>query len=198
MRRVVHQGRRRIRRVGRQHPREPIADVVLRQQHRRQARKRLGFVRAQPEHLREREALERRIARKITQALLTANALRDLGALRRGAPVTPQERRADHRSAAIEKDRRMHLPRDADSGDLCTGTAAKHGIDGCERRVPPRRRVLLRPTGSRCLQREGNGRGRNDRAVERNEDRLYAAGADVQAEEDLPRHVSELRGGSPS
>ena len=198
VRRVVHQGRRCIRRVGRQRSREPIADVVLRQQHRCQAFVGRGLVPAQPEHLRQREALERRIAREIAQPLFTANALRDLGALGRGPSVAPQERWADHPSAAIEEHRRMHLPRDADGGDRYAGIVAKHRTDGCERRLPPRRRVLLRPPRSRRLKREGCGRGGNERAVERNEDRLHAAGTDVQAEKELPLHVSERRGGVPS
>ena len=51
-RRVVHQRRRRVRRLGRERAREAIADEVLRQQHRREPRERLGLVVAQPEHLR--------------------------------------------------------------------------------------------------------------------------------------------------
>ena len=43
-------------------PVSSIANEVLRQQHRREARERLRLVVAQPEHLRQRESLERRIA----------------------------------------------------------------------------------------------------------------------------------------
>ena len=114
---VVHQRRRRVGRFGREDPGEPIANEVLRQHDGRETRERLRLVVSEPQHLRKREALERRIRREVAKPRLAADTLGDLSALGGRSAVTPEERGTNHLALLVEKDRRVHLPRDADGRD---------------------------------------------------------------------------------
>jgi len=166
-----------VRAVDRLLAREPVADVVLRQQHPADPREGLGLVVAQPEELRRREAGQGAVASQRDQAL-EPDALFDLRALGGRALVVPEDRRADRVAVLVEHDEPVHLPRPAD----------RRGLDGevCERalrRGPPGLGVLLRPAGPRRRERVGALGPRQDLACRRERERLHSARADVDSDE---------------
>ena len=100
-------------RVDRALPGEPEADVVLGEQDVRDPRIDVGLVPAQPEQLRRSEPGERAVAGQLDQAA-QPDALLDLGALRGGALVVPENRRPQHRVVVAERDEAVHLARVAE------------------------------------------------------------------------------------
>ena len=195
---VVHQRRRRVGRFGRQRAGEPIANEIFRQHHGRESRERLGLVVAKPQDFRKRESLERRIGREIAQPRLATDSLRDLATLGGGASVAPEQRGTNHRALRVEKDRRVHLTRDADRRDARARPRGEHGLDRRQCRLPPRFGVLLCPSGVRRRHLERRHGARFDVAAGADEDRLYTARANVDAKETGLRHVSALRAAAPS
>jgi hypothetical protein len=84
----------------------------------------------------------------------------------------------------------MHLPGDADRIDLGVRLLREDGADGGAARLPPRLGILLRPAGCRSLERERRGAGRGNLAARIDEDGLYTARADVEAEKQSQRTPS--------
>ena len=148
---VIHEGRRRIGRFRRELTCQAIAHEVLREQHGREARERLRLVIAQPQNLRQRKALERGIRCEISQAHFATDALRDLPAFGGGPAVAPEECRPNHLAVRVEKDRRVHLPRDANRGHARAWCRGEHASNRSDARLPPRLRILFRPSRLRRL-----------------------------------------------
>ena len=196
--RVEHQGPGRIRRLRGERAREPQPNEILGEKHRGEAGEGGGLVIAQPQNLRKREPLQRGIAHPLAQAGLAASALDDLPTFGRGSPVAPQQRRADHRAAPVEKDRGVHLTGDAHGGDASIGVLPQHAPDGRRARFPPRVRILLRPAGPWGGERERSGRGARDVSRRAHEHRFHGARADVQPEEQRVVHLSGHPAAAPS
>ena len=151
--------------------------VVLREQHRADAREDVRLVRAQPQQLRRRESGERPVPRQRDQAV-EAEAPLDLGALGCGALVVPEDRRSQGPVVGAERDEPVHLAGEAD----CFGLDA----EGAERRLGgahPVVRVLLGPARLRCRKGIWLLRPRDDLAVLVDRDRLDAGRADVEPDE---------------
>jgi hypothetical protein len=153
-RQIQEQGPRGVGGVGREPARQPVADVVLRQQHALDPRERVRLLVAEPQDLRRLEPGERGVAGDLDQPAL-ADGFRDGLALPRGALVVPQQRRPDHVARGIQEYRAVHLAGQPD---------ARHGLAGsldlpCDRRehlpntVPPAGGILLGPLGPRREQR---------------------------------------------
>src|SRR5207248_9676316 len=100
----------------------------------------------QPEDLGQRESLKRGVRCQIAEPLLAADASLDLATFRGRTSVAPEEGRPNHLPLAIEKDRRVHLPRDADSNDARLGIARDHCAHRRNARLPPRIGILFGPS----------------------------------------------------
>ena len=108
--------------------------------------------------------------------------LLDLGALRAGALVVPEDRGAEDAVALVQADEAVHLAREPDSERL--------HAEASERRLArahPVVGVLLRPAGMRRRERVALLRRGDDLTRGRDRDRLDAGRADVEADEDF-RH----------
>src|SRR5262249_62300753 len=91
----------------------------------------------EPEHFGKRESFECGIGREVAQSWFAADAFGDLATFAGRAPVAPEERGANHVAVRIEKDRRVHLSRDADGVRTFTGTRAQHRTNRRRRCGPP-------------------------------------------------------------
>jgi hypothetical protein len=160
------------------------ADVVLGQQNVCSLRVDLRLVLLHPHDLRRCEARQRAVARQRDQPL-AANARGDVVALGLRPLVVPQDRRAQHRAGSILKHQPVHLPGQADGGDLVARSAAfrQHSADAGRDAVPPVCRILLAPQRFRLA--DGLRRGvRGDHAPRRVcDERLGASRADVQSQQ---------------
>ena len=126
------------------------ADVVLREEHRADARPELGFVAPHPQQLGQGEAGEGRVERQLDEAG-GADRGGDRVALGAGALIAPEQRGPDHLILRVEQRRTVHLAGKAHRRD---GGAVDPGVgqgaaDGLARRAPPVRRVLFGPARSR-------------------------------------------------
>ena len=146
MRGVVHQRGRRVRRLGRQHARQSIANEILGKKHGRQTRERGRLVIAKPQDFRKGESLERGIAGEVSKSALAADALGDLATFGGRSAVAPQERWSNHLTVRVEKHRRVHLSRNADRRDRHSRSSREHRPNRRDARLPPRLRILLGPT----------------------------------------------------
>lgn len=102
-----------------------------------------------------------------------------------GANVAPDERRANDVPAFIEKDRAVHLPGEANTGDVFASEvrARKRFAHGDTGGAPPILGLLLGPANLRGGKRLVILRGRRDKATGLIDyDRARAAGADVDSE----------------
>ena len=132
---------------------EPIADVVLGEEHMGKARPHVGLMPTDPQQLRGGETGESVIPADGDQPLLT-DRCPDLVALDTGSLVVPQDRRSENRAGAVEEDGAMHLPGESDALDIRPGGAGcgERRRNRRSRRVPPARRILLAPEGPRHLE----------------------------------------------
>jgi hypothetical protein len=147
---------------------------------------------AQPQRLGRLKAGERRVAGDRAQPP-HAHPILKLHALGAGALVVPEERRPDHPSVAVEEDRSVHLPGEADRldsrgrrrGELAQYVAAS---------PPPGVRFLLSPAGlgrqQRILARGAPDHG----AIGGDENALGAAGANIQADGETVPHECDPSG----
>jgi hypothetical protein len=145
----------------------------------------VGFVFANPENFRQREVWQGGIARELNQAL-QAKCAREVAALLLGAYVAPDECRADNISFFVEKDRAMHLAREADAGDVLAREviARERFANCCASSAPPVFRMLLRPANlRRCKGLVVFGRGRYQATSLINYDGPRAASADINSED---------------
>ena len=183
---VVEERAGRVRGVDRVLARHAEAHVVLRQQHVADAGVRFRLVLPEPEELRRREAGQRTVPR-LGDQVVAAEAILDLGALRAGALVVPQDRGADHLLLVVEHDEPVHLAGKADRGRL-DGERRERGLSG----APPVLGILLRP--ARPGRREpvaALGPG-DDLPGRRDRECLDRARADVEADEDaFSRHAQK-------
>ena len=110
--------------------------------------------------------------------LLEPDPLLDLGALRRRAAVVPEDRRADHVTAGVEHDEAVHLPGQADAGDVVDAERGERLLA----RAPPVGRVLLGPARLRCRERIVELGARQNRAGLVDGERLHPRRADIEAD----------------
>ncbi len=105
---------------------------------------------AQPQELRRRETREGAIAGELDQARETDRRL-DLRALGAGALVVPEDRRAQHAVATVERHEAVHLARETDRrrGARILVQLRQNRLG----RRPPVRGILLCPPGSRRRER---------------------------------------------
>jgi hypothetical protein len=127
-------------------PGEPVAHVVLRQQHVSNTVEHLGLVGPDPQDLRGGEPGQGVVAGRRDE-LGTTDQAADLVALRLGALVVPEDRGPQHLPAVVEQDQAVHLPGEADRAHLRAGEPrlGERRSDRHDRRVPPQGRGLLRP-----------------------------------------------------
>ena len=111
----------------------------------------LRLVLPDPKQLGQGEVGQRRIGGEVDEPRLS-NGLGKPIALRLGALVTPDERRAEHRAARIEHDATVHLPGKADRFHLQHGAGCEArggGFQGAQNGLlggpPPVLRILLGP-----------------------------------------------------
>ena len=166
---------------------EPQPHVVLRQQHVRDSRVDVGLVAAYPEQLRSREAGQRAIAGQRDQPLEPDPRL-DLLALRTGALVVPENRRAQHPLLGVEAHEPVHLTGEADPGRL-DAEIRERGLA----RLPPVLGILLRPARPGGRERIAALRPGDDLALRRQRERLDAGRADVEPDENGHRGVPSSR-----
>ncbi len=145
---VEEQRPRRVGRVDRALACEPEAHVVLREQHVRDPAEDLRLVVPEPEQLRRRETGESAIPGQLDQSLEADEPL-DLGALRGGALVVPEDRRPQHRVVRAERDEPVHLPGEAERLALSPADVAQRSLA----RTPPVVGILLGPAGLRRRER---------------------------------------------
>ena len=107
---------------------QPVVDVVVRQQDRRQARIGLRAVLAGPRQLGGGVAGQDRVAGQLDAALCAARRVHDLVALGGGTGVVPQLGRGQHVAALVERHESVLLPGHAD------GRHAR-----AQRRIDPRK-----------------------------------------------------------
>ena len=137
-----------VRRVDRALAGQAQPDVVLRQQDVRGLRPDLGLVAAHPEELRRREAGQRPVSGQLDQPL-EPDPLLDLGALRRGPLVVPEDRRAEDPVGRVEQDEPVHLPGEPDRGRVARADRRQRPLA----RPPPVLRILLGPARLRNRER---------------------------------------------
>ena len=144
---VEHQGAGSVAHLGRERAGEPVADVVLGQEDLAHPVPVLRLMLANPEQLGCGEPRERRVGHHPDQGLAAAGTLLDLAALSRGSLIVPEQGRANDRAGLVEEDRAVHLPGEADPGDVGRLELAlgQHGLDRLLRRVPPEPGILLGP-----------------------------------------------------
>ena len=114
--------------------------VVLGQHHVRDPRVVLRLVLAQPQRA---SGAVKPVSARLPVSCdepVEADALLDLRALRAGALVVPEDRRADRAVGGIERDQPVHLAREADAGD-----AVGEPFERLLSRLPPVVGILLRP-----------------------------------------------------
>ena len=99
-----------VRHIGDFLPGHPVAQIILRQQHRGGALKVLRLVTTHPQQLRRGKARHRQVARHLMQ--LRRHRLQ-LGALCGAAGVVPQNGRTDRLPLCIQQHRAVHLPGEA-------------------------------------------------------------------------------------
>ena len=105
------------------------------------------------------------------------DALLDLGALRGGALVVPEDRRPQHAVRRVERHQPVHLARQADPGGLAgRAQLLQHRLRG----VPPQLGVLLGPARPRGGERVLALGAREHRAVVGERDPLDGGGAYVE------------------
>ena len=138
---------------------QPEADVILGQQHLPDLSVGLRLILPDPDDFGRREAGQHRVRCQLDDPLPT-DALRDPRALRAGALVAPEERRAQHLMPRVQEDRAVHLPRETDAPDLPRGDAAfrQRLPDRENTGPPPILRLLLRPARPRRAERILGGR----------------------------------------
>jgi len=148
----------RVRIVAGVHAGELVDDIVLRQHDLRDAVEQLRLVLFHPQQLRRGEAGERDVRGQLRE-LFPANVLVEPIRLIRRAPVVPQDRGAEHVVIFIQRDQTVHLPADADAGDLRGVVPVQQRREPLRDGVPPVRGRLLRPAGvregERILARDG-------------------------------------------
>ncbi len=151
---IEPEGPRRIRGIGDALPVQTEPDPVLGQQDMGDPAMGFGLVPGQPHELRRGETRHGPDARDLREARIRRG---DFGALRLGPAVIPQDRRTDHRAFGIQKDRAVHLTREADSRYLPrrVGMGGKDRAGGGDDRLPPIGRGLFRPAGLRVRDRQG-------------------------------------------
>ncbi len=111
---------------------EPIAHVVLGQGDLPDAGVGRRLVLPHPEQLGGGEAGQGAVAGEPDETIAAASGLQR-GALRRGALIVPEDRRADHLPAGVEAHQPVHLAGEADTEDL-----GHLGLEAVEHRPGPR------------------------------------------------------------
>ena len=111
---------------------------------------------------------------------LEPDPLLDLLALGAGALVVPEDRRPQHLLVGVERDEPVHLPRQADAGDLVRAQRLERLL----RRRPPLLRVLLGPARLRRREAVLDLGAPDDLAVLGDGERLQPGGADVEPDRD--------------
>ena len=134
---VEQQRARGVADLGRVGPGQAVADVVLGQEDLADPLPGPRLVLAEPEQLRRGEAGQCGVGDHPDQGLAAPGPLLDLGALGRGPLVVPEQGGADHPALAVEEDRAVHLPAQADPGDV-RRPPARPGQDLADRRSPSR------------------------------------------------------------
>ena len=132
-----------VRHVGRVLAGQAQAQVVLRQQHARDAREDVRLVRRHPQQLRRGEAGHREIAGD--RARRAARARSSSAHSRGAAAVVPQDRRAQHAVARVEQRRAVHLPGEADAAHRASARGAPRA-----QRARPRRRSRATSRSGSC------------------------------------------------
>jgi hypothetical protein len=181
---------------------ETEADVVLRQHDRANAAPICRLVFAHPKEFCDCEVRQRRIAGELDQAL-GADFLGERSALRPGANVTPDQRRADHFVCGVEHDSAMHLTRETDARDVFRAQVGSRQsfANGDTASAPPVFGLLLGPSDRRRSERSVFfGRRTCDFAAFIQQDRPRATRADIDAQEmdrTSPPTRSVCHAGSP-
>src|SRR5689334_1309917 len=122
---------------------------------------------AQPQQLRRGEPGQRAVARQLDETVEADQRL-DLVALGLRALVVPEDRRADHRVGRVQRHQPVHLPGQADPGDLAVDQPVQRLLG----RPPPVLGILLRPARPRRRERIGDLAPLEHGAVLADRDRL--------------------------
>jgi len=132
---------------------EPVAHIILGAHDVLDLCEDLRLMRLDPEQLGQGEVGQRRVAGQLDQ-LFIADLLVQPVALRLGARVAPDQRRAQHSAIFVQHHGTVHLAGEAEGGDCLA--RFRRGLDGSANRLlrgpPPVFRVLLRPAGMRRLE----------------------------------------------
>src|SRR5690348_7192847 len=104
----------------------------------------IRLVFAHPEDFWCGESGQGAVARELNQAG-EADALGDLVTLRLRALIVPEDRGAQDVPTPIEQDEAVHLPSEANSGNVWLMLLIEHSTDRLDNAVPPVRRILLAP-----------------------------------------------------
>ncbi|NBU64809.1 MAG: hypothetical protein EBS29_09960 [Chloroflexia bacterium] len=137
-----------------------------------------GLVIAYPQNLGSLEASQCRVARDFDEAL-GADALGDFGAFGGSALVIPEQGRADDLVISIQKDRAVHLARQADTDDLGGIHGADDITDGVLGALPPIAGMLFAPEGVWARNGVFGQRHRHDPAICITDNCFGTRGADV-------------------
>ena len=132
--------------LGRPFARQPVADVILRQQDMPASGVQCGLVLLHPEDFGRGKARHRRVRRNLDEALLADEPLHALR-LRARALIAPEDRRTQHMPRIVQHHQAVHLAREADGYDvLCSHARPRDDSPGSLAYRPvPILGVLLRP-----------------------------------------------------
>ena len=125
---------------------EDVIDIVLGQHDLTDAGEALRLVFPHPQQLGGREPGEGDVGGKPAQPLLSHRPVEVLHSLR-GAPVVPEDGRADHLPVSIQNHQPVHLPAGSDARHLAGVKAPQQLGDALQHGHFPVLRVLLAPAG---------------------------------------------------
>ncbi len=190
---VEHQGPRGVAHLGGVGAGQSVADVILGQEHLPHPLPMARLVPADPQQLGRRESGQGRVGDHPDEGLAAPRLVLDLAALLGRALVVPEQGRADDRARLVEEHRAVHLPAQADAGDVLRTDfpGGQHPADRLDRRVPPEVGMLLRPAGPGVVAGILGGRRGEDRPPFVDGQRLGPGGADVDAEGDAHGVISQ-------
>ena len=178
---IEKQGSRRVGGVGCLFARELEADVILGQQDGGQSSIGRRLLVAKPQQFRRLESSQGGVAGDLDEAA-RAHTLGDRFALGCGSLVVPQQSRPDDLISAVEKNRAVHLAREADAFDVPPHPGRDLG-DHLAASLPPVLGLLLRPSRPRGIRRVFHAGGGLNNSLFVNRDAADAGGADIQSEE---------------
>ena len=162
-------------------PAQPVAQIVLGQQHFGDAREHLGLVFGHPHQLRRGEARHREIAGDPARVRNRGFERRALGAR---APVVPEDGGPQHGTPRVEQRGAVLLPRKADrpNGGERRAVPGLQFVHGPARGDPPVFGILLRPQAPGRRDAERSRRLSGDAVIAVEQNRLHRRGAEVDAE----------------